>query len=94
VLPLQIFPDLRGGDDLRDVEGHFEQVGGILAVEVGVEIVLLLGLLQPLYERKALFPILLFPISPVALRFGLLEGWKTGFLEKNQSRRSKMSPYG
>ncbi len=57
MLPLQIFPDFWGGNYLSDVEGHFEQIGGILAVEVGVEIVLLLDLLQPLHERKALFPL-------------------------------------
>ena len=45
MVPLQILSDFWGGDDLPNVEGHFEQISGILPVEVGVEIVLIVGLL-------------------------------------------------
>ena len=46
MVPLQILSNFWGGDDLPDIEGHFEQVGGILTVEFGVEIMLFLGSFQ------------------------------------------------
>ena len=51
-----MFPDFGGGVDFSDVEGHLEQVGGVGAVEPGVEIVLLFGLFEPVNLRLKSFP--------------------------------------
>ena len=61
MLLLQVFPDFGGSDDFPDVEGHFEQVGGVLAVEGGVEYVLLFGLFQSFDQNQAFFALIFLP---------------------------------
>ena len=42
---LEVGLDGRDGDYLADVESHLEQVGGVLTLEVGIEVVLLFDFL-------------------------------------------------
>ena len=84
-----VHADLVGGDYFADVEGHFEEVGRVLAVEAGVEVVLFFGFLEAGEELPA-FPFVVGPaFSGVAVwvsELGQGDGWKRASRVETASR--------